>query len=483
MSIGKTLFSAITRNRLLRRLPLASKPVPTGQRRGDDHHLPNTPTGEAVRFRAIDCIRKVTKSSDDPQPIFISIMAVNHFNLLRKQIGYQLANKLIAILVDRLRVSNIGCEMGRIGRTSIEFAFASPSYAIAQSKLEMLAAEFEREIEVDGYRFQLSVAIGATEIAANMDDEELIDLATAALTEAQETNLKVFVAGPADDAKGSIVSQLDMMRDLRWAMQNEGLELFYQPKLRARTNEIDGVEALLRWTHKDHGPVSTENMIAVAEASGAIFDLTRWVIERAISDQQILNAQGIEIIFYLNLSGTLVADPEFCQWSVQRLKDAKGKFGFEITETAVIDDPESALANLKLFSEAGIRIAIDDYGSGLSSLTYLKQLPANELKIDRSFIEGLTSSHRDPLLVRSSIDLAHALEMDVTAEGVSDPMTLSLLRVMGCDLIQGYLVSHPLPLAELQVFLEKNTGSALGQDQISGAIQWDIDSANAALGQ
>ena len=129
------------------------------------------------------------------------------------------------------------------------------------------------------------------------------------------------------------------------------------------------------------------------------------------------------------------------------------RIGFEITETAVIRDPDAAMANLEAFTQAGIKIAIDDYGSGWSSLAYLKQLPANELKIDRMFISGLTDSHRDPLLVRSSIDLAHALEMQVTAEGVDDAMSLSLLRLMGCDLLQGYLISRPIPLIDLIPFL------------------------------
>jgi EAL domain-containing protein (putative c-di-GMP-specific phosphodiesterase class I) len=119
----------------------------------------------------------------------------------------------------------------------------------------------------------------------------------------------------------------------------------------------------------------------------------------------------------------------------------------------VTDDPTTAIAHLNRIADAGVKIAIDDYGSGLSSLAYLKQLPAHELKIDRMFVSGLTESHRDPLLVRSSIDLAHAMEMQVTAEGVDDPISLALLKVMGCDLVQGYLISRPLPLDGLISYL------------------------------
>ncbi|RYD46029.1 MAG: EAL domain-containing protein, partial [Sphingomonadales bacterium] len=132
------------------------------------------------------------------------------------------------------------------------------------------------------------------------------------------------------------------------------------------------------------------------------------------------------------------------------------KIGFEITETAVIRDPQSAIGHLKRFADIGIVIAIDDYGAGLSSLAYLKQLPASELKIDKLFVTQLTSSNRDPLIVRSTIDLAHALEMEVTAEGVETPSALALLSVMGCDMVQGYLISRPVGFDAFQKFLDED---------------------------
>ena len=148
----------------------------------------------------------------------------------------------------------------------------------------------------------------------------------------------------------------------------------------------------------------------------------------------------------------------------------RGRIGLEITETAVIQDPEAALANLRALADAGIRIAIDDYGSGLSSLSYLKQLPASELKIDQMFISGLIDSHRDPLLVRSSIDLAHALDMEVTAEGVDSPAALALLKVMGCDVIQGFLIAQPMRLGELRAFLDAREVRA--PDAMSPGFNW-----------
>ena len=164
--------------------------------------------------------------------------------------------------------------------------------------------------------------------------------------------------------------------------------------------------------------VPPDQFIGLAEETGAILDLTRFVFTQAIADRQALEGRNLPMSIHVNLSGRLVADDDFAAWLLNAVDGLeRGAIGLEITETAVIDQPERAMANLHAFAEAGMHVAIDDYGSGLSSLTYLKELPATELKIDRMFISGLTSSHRDPLLVRSTIELAHALEMKVTAEG------------------------------------------------------------------
>ena len=149
----------------------------------------------------------------------------------------------------------------------------------------------------------------------------------------------------------------------------------------------------------------------------------------------------------------LLADADFVKEACAIVSISGAKLGFEITETAVIRDPDSAIQHLQSFADIGVQLAIDDYGAGLSSLAYLKRLPANELKIDKMFVMQLTSSNRDPLIVRSTIDLAHALEMEVTAEGVETPSALALLSVMGCDMVQGYLLSRPLGFDAFRKYL------------------------------
>ena len=162
---------------------------------------------------------------------------------------------------------------------------------------------------------------------------------------------------------------------------------------------------------------------------------------------------------FLNIAGVLLSDTRFVRQACALVSGSGAQIGFEITETSVIRDPQSAITNLKTFADIGIAISIDDYGAGLSSLAYLKQLPARELKIDKLFITQLTSSHRDPLIVRSTIDLAHALEMEVVAEGVETQASFALLSVMGCDMVQGFLISRPLDYAGLLAYLEEDRGA------------------------
>jgi diguanylate cyclase len=259
---------------------------------------------------------------------------------------------------------------------------------------------------------------------------------------------------PAPRPVASSAEPRSLADDLDAAIVRGQLFLEHQPKLRARTGVIEGVETLVRWRHPERGLIGPNQFISLAEERGEIRRITEWVIRQTIVEQRALAACGHVMPCTVNLSAFLLADRDFATWALDTIRGASGPIGLEITETAMIADPAGALRNLHLFADAGIRIAIDDYGAGLSSLAYLKQLPAHELKIDRMFVSGLSTSHRDPLLVRSTIDLAHALEMEVTAEGVDTPSSMALLRVMGCDLMQGFLIAKPMPLGELRAWLD-----------------------------
>ncbi len=403
---------------------------------------------------------------------FVAIVELERFAALRKSIGYRLANQLLEMLADRVEAAIVSAERGRIGRTTIEFAFNAASVEAATANLQGLVDTLEARLFVDAFSISPTVTIGFADAGQSSIRDELVDQAAAALSAAQAERRKIRFADPAVLSQNGL-ADLELMRALPRALASGEVSLYYQPKLHARTNTITSVEALIRWIRPGSGLVPTDRFIALAEETGAIRELSEWVITRAIDDQQRLIGRGHAVEVYVNISGQLLPDPGFAAAALALVRQAKGRIGFEITETAVISDPDAALANLRAFTEAGIRIAIDDYGSGLSSLAYLKQLPAQELKIDRMFVSGLTNSNRDPLLVRSSIDLAHALEMEVTAEGVDTAMSLSLLRIMGCDLLQGYFISPPLPLPQLIEFLrdeahlERLVGPGTGQWQAS----------------
>lgn len=229
--------------------------------------------------------------------------------------------------------------------------------------------------------------------------------------------------------------------------------LAYQPKLDVRRGEVTSLEALIRWQHPEQGLRMPDSFIAQSELSGSISRLTLWTIDQAIADQHDLRTVGRDLSIYVNLSAQLLNDDAMVRALTERASRAGVRLGIEITERSVIDDPETAFSNISRLREAGFAISIDDYGTGLSSLTYLKQIAADELKIDKSFITAIDTSHRDPLIVRSTIDLAHALGMVVTAEGVESPAAYALLSVMGCDLVQGYLVGRAMMPSELIAFL------------------------------
>jgi EAL domain-containing protein (putative c-di-GMP-specific phosphodiesterase class I) len=243
------------------------------------------------------------------------------------------------------------------------------------------------------------------------------------------------------------------------------LQLHYQPKLDCRTSKVCGAEALSRWTLPDGTRLQPEEFVTKAETVGGIADLTLWGVERTLEDSGKLADGALGGPIFVNLSGKLIT-PEFAVRLIDLVGDQTRRIGFEITETAVLENPEKALECLFALRDAGLALAIDDYGAGLSSLSYLKQIPASELKIDRKFIQGMIRSNRDPLIVRSTIDLCHGLGMTVTAEGVEDAMTASLLGVMGCDTIQGYFVSAAVPIDELLRFVEEHRGKELRVPQI-----------------
>ena len=382
-----------------------------------------------------------------------AIVAIDRFASLKRTIGYSRAVGLIEGMAADIRASLPVPSAAWPGRNAVEMSFSCATTAEAEDVLMALAAALATDVSIAGYVFRRSVAIGAIDAGDLPISDELVEMAEAALETARAARAPFYLAGEQDFRPA--IDRLQLMSDLQQAVREDRLSLHYQPKVRARTGEVAAAEALVRWHDPVRGAIPPDQFIPLAEESGNILAVTEWVLNRAILDQAVLARQGITLPIHVNISGTLVADRGFRDLALAQVACAAGVIGFEITETAMMHDPEGARANLETFAAAGIQLSIDDYGSGFSSLAHLQRLPVHELKIDQIFISRLASGQRDPLLVRSTIDLAHALEMEVTAEGVETPEALALLQVMGCDLVQGYYLARPLSLDALAEFVRR----------------------------
>ena len=258
------------------------------------------------------------------------------------------------------------------------------------------------------------------------------------------------------------VRRLTLLGELRSAIDNQQLLLYYQPKVDLTTNRAVGVEALLRWKHPQHGLIPPGEFIPVAEQSDLIHNLTYWVMDEALLQCHVWRQMGYTLNVAINLSPRNLHNPGFpikvggllAKWAVP----ASG-ITLEITENAIMIDPERALKTLLRLNHMGVNLSIDDFGTGYSSLLYLKRLPVSQIKVDRSFVMDMTHDKDDAIIVQSTIDLGHNMNCQVVAEGVENKETLERLRRMGCDQIQGYYLSRPLPADEITAwFAQSNWG-------------------------
>lgn len=381
----------------------------------------------------------------------LSQCEIVNFAALRRHLGRPRADALILDVGARIAELLPDVRILTAGRALIEIGFERETPETGAADIDRLRKALARPFDLEGEAYQLQIQFGvAAAPSEDCDDVRLTEAAESALEQAR-TEKRVIMR---DLSRADLAfDRLTLMRELPRAIADGEMFLQYQPKVHVRRQEIASAEALVRWQHPQRGLILPGDFISVAEEAGEIGALTMWTLRQVIADQKRLAAEGRDLILFLNISGMLLADAEFVKEACAIVSASGARLGFEITETAVIRDPDSAIRHLQTFADIGVQLAIDDYGAGLSSLAYLKRLPAKELKIDKMFVMQLTSSNRDPLIVRSTIDLAHALEMEVTAEGVETPSALALLSVMGCDMVQGFLLSRPLGFEAFRKYL------------------------------
>lgn len=253
------------------------------------------------------------------------------------------------------------------------------------------------------------------------------------------------------------------IKELRWAIDQRQLVLFYQPKVNSRDGRIVGVEALLRWNHPTRGMIQPNDFIPLLEQSGLILEVGSWVLEQAAADFCIWTEKGLAPLrIAVNVSPNQLKHKHFIDELERALRIGKVRHAgidIEITESVIVEDLEDCIRKLSAVRELGVRVAIDDFGTGYSSLRYLARLPIDTLKIDRSFISMVTETPNDLAIVSAIIVLAHGLNLDVVAEGVETEEQQKFLRLLRCDQMQGFLFSRPVPKTEIEQMLRSGANT------------------------
>lgn len=389
----------------------------------------------------------------------LMILDLDDFKDVNDTLGHHAGDSLLIEVGARISRSLRDVDtVARIGGD--EFSILLPNTDEEQAIVisQKILSSFRENIPIDDVDVSISASIGIAIYPKDGDDvHTLLRHADIAMYVAKRNKLGFDVYNKEND--GHSVSRLSMTRDFRDALENKKLYLNFQPIFNMENNKIVAVEALSRWEHPQHGLVSPEEFILLAEQTGLINSLTYWVLDEAIGQASTWHKMGYQICISINLSVFSFKDPEF----IGELRLALRKYSFpneslklEITESAMMENPLYAIEMLTDIQAMGIKLSIDDFGTGFSSMTYLKQLPVNELKIDKSFIIGLDSDKSNDAIVRSTIDLAHNLGLKVVAEGIETETVNKLLNQYKCDMAQGYLLSRPISSEQLEKLLKSN---------------------------
>ena len=391
---------------------------------------------------------------------------IDDFRNINESFGYQKSDQLMLRLAERLRQTLRRVDsLMRIGGDELAIIVekVEDSLDITQIIRKVVSA-LDEPVMVDGQNVVVSASLGvATYPEAGDSPEELLRRANRAMFEAKRdpgTSYRFY------DRQLHISAgyQLRLEADLRNALRGKELELYYQPRIDLATEEVRGVECLLRWNHPERGLVGPDEFIPVAERSGLIVPIGYWVIEQACKRLQESTELGFPgLVFAVNLSFRQFHDRKMTETIFRIIFNANvdtSLLELELTESAMMHDPEYAQRCLRELNQLGISFALDDFGTGFSSLSNLQPLPISLVKIDKSFVQELGQSADAEHIIRAIISLAHSLQISVVAEGVETEGQLEFLRQQHCDEIQGYYYARPMPWNDLVQFLNRQNQSA-----------------------
>lgn len=385
--------------------------------------------------------------------VAVLMLGLDRFKQVNGLLGQAFGDQVLKAVADRLRALPLrdGDRLARLGGDQFALLLVDTDRDAALAAAQRLAAGFVTPLVIDGQTVDRSASIGVAMWPADAADADaLLARAEVALSAAKRRTVDVLAYDPSFDSTSA--QTLTLLSELRRAVGEGELRLFLQPKLALADTGVVGAEALLRWMHPQRGLVPPMEFVPFAEQTGFVRELTLWVFEEAARRWESLRGDGAPLRIAVNLSVRDLLDaqlPAKLDAVLARHHVPPQAFCLEITESALMDDPQRAEATLQRLAERGFKLSIDDFGTGFSSLSYLSRLPVTELKIDRSFVMNLDRHERNAAIVRSTIHLAHDLGLSVVAEGVESAAVWVRLREWGCDEGQGYHMSKPLPADEL----------------------------------
>jgi diguanylate cyclase (GGDEF)-like protein len=417
-------------------------------------------TGLANRTLLQDrAARGVAAARRSGRPLALLLLDLDRFKEVNDTLGHQVGDELLQQIGPRLQAHLRAADsLARLGGD--EFAILAPEIgdvraacAIAERIVETLAQPFL----MSGLKVEIGVSIGIAMFPEHgLDESELLQRADVAMYAAKRNQLGFAVYSPEEDTHS--IRRLTLQGELRQAIEDHQLVLWYQPKVDTRSARLAGLEALVRWPHPARGMIPPDEFIPFAEHFGLIRPLTIWALGATLHQQKAWCRHGLRIPIAVNVSVKSLQDAAFpaqVKELLERLESPPEDLHLEITESALMADPATAMAVITELSGFGCKLSLDDFGTGYSSLAYLQRLPIDELKIDRSFILAMAGDHSAAVVVRSIINLAHSLGLSVVAEGVENQAAFDTLRELGCDIVQGYFLGHPMAADRVLPWIEE----------------------------
>lgn len=387
----------------------------------------------------------------------ILMMDLDGFKEVNDSLGHHAGDLLLQQVAKRIREDlDSGDTVARLGGD--EFAFVLSSAGDVGTAMRMarrILKNLERPFLLEDRKCEIGASLGVSIFPDHgVDAATVMRHADTAMYHAKRTGIGASLFTPERDSGAS--NRMTLSAELREAIEQGQLRVYYQPKIHLRSGVVTRAEALVRWQHPERGLIVPDEFIPLAERSGLIKPLTEWVLNTSLQQCAEWQREGLPIHLAVNLSARVLQEdvlPQTIAAMLERWNVDPRSLKLEITESSIIADPQQAFAILTLLQTLGVRLSLDDFGTGYSSLMHLRELPFDEIKIDKSFVMGMAQSAGDEAIVRATIELAHNLGRQVVAEGVDDPRTCKKLVELGCDLAQGYAFSPPLPARQFEQWL------------------------------